>query len=73
MNFIMIGLKTNDMKKNDKEEVYLFVINELVKEKRNIEERMSLPKGWVRLKDHPRLGEVLAVFPNILKSGRLDK
>jgi hypothetical protein len=56
------------MVKNKREEVYLSVINELVKEKSELEERLKnpLPEGWIRAKDHPRIGEVLALFPNIL-------
>ena len=50
------------MKITEREKVYLFVINELIKEKKGIEEKMSLPVGWIRPKDHPRIGELLSVL-----------
>lgn len=56
------------MKKSITDKVYLSVINELVKEKSELEERLRnpLPAGWIRGQDHPGIGEVLSIFPNIL-------
>jgi len=56
------------MKKTANEKVYLSVIDELVKEKSELEGRLRnpLPAGWIRGQDHPRIGEVLAIFPDIL-------
>jgi hypothetical protein len=55
------------MKRQEKD-VYIGVIKELVKEKNRWEFKAKnpLPEGWMYAEDHPRIGEVLAVFPNIL-------
>ena len=54
--------------KNKKDEVYLDVIKELVKERDKWEKRAKhpLPSGWNYGEDHPRIGDVIAVFPDIL-------
>jgi hypothetical protein len=59
------------MKKSTSEKVYLSVINELVKEKNKWEFRAKHPlmEGWCYGEDHPRIGEVLSIFPNILTNG----
>jgi hypothetical protein len=56
------------MKRQQEKDVYIEVIKELVKEKNKWESRAKnpLPKGWMYAEDHPRIGEVLALFPNIL-------
>jgi len=57
--------------KNKREEVFLAVIEELVKEKNKWETRAKhpLPKGWCYVDEHPCIGEVLIVFPDILTKG----
>ena len=57
------------MMQSKKDEVYLSVINYLVKERDKYEYRYKhpLPKGWSYGEDHPRIGEVIALFPNIFK------
>ena len=57
--------------KNKREEVFLFVIEQLIKEKDKWEFRAKhpLPTGWSYPEDHPRIGEVLAIFPDILTKG----
>jgi len=54
--------------KTKREEVFLSVITELVKEKNKWEFRAKnpLPKGWMYPENHPRIGELISVFPNIL-------
>jgi hypothetical protein len=51
-----------------KEKVYLEVIQELVKERDKWEflYKHPLPKGWIRAEEHPRIGELTAVIPDIL-------
>jgi hypothetical protein len=58
------------MAKTKKDQVYLNVINELVKERDKWEYRYKypLPKGWMYADEHPRIGEVVLLFPNIFKT-----
>jgi len=54
--------------KTKREEVFLSVIEQLVKERDKWEFRYKhpLPEGWSYGDDHPRIGEVLSLFPDIL-------
>jgi len=52
--------------KTKREEVFFSVIEQLIKEKEKLEMRMALKgTGWMLPEDHPRIGEVLAILPNI--------
>jgi len=55
-------------------DIYLSIIKELVKERDKWEFRAKypLPGRWVYGENHPRIGEVLAVFPNILNTKDYD-
>ena len=55
--------------KTKREEVFLDVIKYLVKEKDKLEFRAKnpLPNGWLYAEGHPRIGEVVSLFPDILK------
>ena len=57
--------------KTKREEILLDVIKELVKERNKWEQRYKhpLPEGWLYGDEHPRIGEVLAIFPDILTKG----
>jgi hypothetical protein len=55
--------------KTEREEVFLSVIKQLVIERDKWEFRAKhpLPEGWSYPEFHPRIGEVVSFFPNILK------
>lgn len=53
----------------EQKKVYMDVINILVKEKDKWEFRVKhpLPRGWLYGEDHPRIGELIHLFPNMFK------
>ncbi len=61
------------MKQSERDEVYLDVIKELVREKEKWEDRYKhpLPSGWCYADEHPMIGEVIALFSDILKDKKI--